>query len=861
MTATVQLHPRRAPAAADPQAAPSADVAEAKADRTVIDPKSPLHMGRTLAAAAGRTTAAPAADEAPRGDWSIALNGEKTLRLPIGGEAPGEATACLPPADDATVITMIPTGASPAKSAASYVPLPQGFRLHEYRVDKVLGQGGFGIAYAATDVNLNSKVVIKEYFPEDFAYRSVDNEVTARSMGDRSIYQSGLDSFLVEARTLANFRHPHIVRVARFFEFHSTAYMVLEYERGESLRSWRKNHADVSERELVELLAPLLDGLEVVHNAGFLHRDIKPDNIYVRDSDGSLVLLDFGAARHAAAKKSEDGANAVTPGYGPIEQFNDLDNQGPWTDIYAMGATLFWLLTGKRTMAAPDRVGESDPQPSAEELGKDRFSPEFLKAVDWALRPQPQDRPQSVAEFRSALFASHTAALGLQEALRKGDAGAQITARADWRSLVKSPRLMAERVRDFSRRLFQPRSWPMAVKMTLAMVSAALLPMIITAYYNLQGSLASVSGGETRNLEQFAQSTAGRIAQLLGDTQNLANYLGTDSDFVGFLENVTDDGKQSIRAKLGALVQANRDVQLAMVMDASGTALVSSDPAVMGKNFKFRDYFRIAMEGRPHTTGIVVGAVAGAAGMFYSHPVISADRTKVLGAVVLRIKADPIYGILRQAEASGRTPFLVDEDGIIVAHPDAKVLYSSLVPLEQKALDQIVADQRFRRKQIETVNETVLARALKGGRERGNVTYTSAMTGREEIAGYASVPGQEWMVVVSQSRDAFTEPLNRLFRNVLISVGIVGAVFLLLAALFARSIVKPIEQLTSGVRALQSGDYDKAHIDVRSTDEVGRLARTFNVMIDVLRQRERERERAGRRRGTSDDTQPMQPGK
>jgi len=135
------------------------------------------------------------------------------------------------------------------------------------------------------------------------------------------------------------------------------------------------------------------------------------------------------------------------------------------------------------------------------------------------------------------------------------------------------------------------------------------------------------------------------------------------------------------------------------------------------------------------------------------------------------------------------------------------------------------------------------------------------MTGREEIAGYASVPGQEWMVVVSQSRDAFTEPLNRLFRNVLISVGIVGAVFLLLAALFARSIVKPIEQLTSGVRALQSGDYDKAHIDVRSTDEVGRLARTFNVMIDVLRQRERERERAGRRRGTSDDTQPMQPGK
>src|SRR6185295_1621253 len=303
-------------------------------------------------------------------------------------------------------------------------------------------------------------------------------------MGDRSIYQSGLDSFLVEARTLANFRHPHIVRVARFFEFHSTAYMVLEYERGESLRSWRKTHAEVSERELVELLAPLLDGLEVVHASGFLHRDIKPDNIYVRDSDGSLVLLDFGAARHAAAARADEAANAVTPGYGPIEQFNDLDNQGPWTDIYAMGATLFWLVTGKRTISAPDRMVENDPQPSAEVLGKDRFSPEFLKAIDWALKPEAKDRPQSVAEFRSALFASNAAALGLQEALRKGDAGAQAVVRADWRSLLKSPRLVAERVRHAGSALLHVRSWPMAIKMTLAMMFAALLPMIITAHYN-----------------------------------------------------------------------------------------------------------------------------------------------------------------------------------------------------------------------------------------------------------------------------------------------------------------------------------------------------------------------------------------
>src|SRR6185436_4576306 len=194
-----------------------------------------------------------------------------------------------------------------------------GFRLHEYRIDAILGQGGFGIAYAATDVNLNASVVIKEYLPEGFAYRAEDYTVSARTDEDQDFYQSGLDSFLVEARTLATFRHPNIVRVARFFEANNTAYMVLEYERGESLRTWWRDHFQLPERELLSLLLPLLDGLAVVHEAGFLHRDIKPDNISVRKEDGSLVLLDFGSARQA--KSEADEAPIVTPGYGPIEQY------------------------------------------------------------------------------------------------------------------------------------------------------------------------------------------------------------------------------------------------------------------------------------------------------------------------------------------------------------------------------------------------------------------------------------------------------------------------------------------------------------------------------------------------------------
>src|ERR1700687_3561297 len=144
---------------------------------------------------------------------------------------------------------------SPPKPSAPTVALPEGFRLLEYRIDGVLGQGGFGIAYRATDVNLAAQGVIKEYLPEEFAFRALDNTVQARADTDQEFYQNGLDSFLVEARTLATFRHRHIVRVARFFEANKTAYMVLEYERGQSLKSWRKKHGDdVAETTMVSLL-------------------------------------------------------------------------------------------------------------------------------------------------------------------------------------------------------------------------------------------------------------------------------------------------------------------------------------------------------------------------------------------------------------------------------------------------------------------------------------------------------------------------------------------------------------------------------------------------------------------------------
>ena len=706
--------------------------------------------------------------------------------------------------------------AQPGVPAAASMALPNGFRLFEYRIDGVLGQGSFGIAYSATDVNLNARVVVKEYLPEDYAYRGVDQAVYLRPDRDHLLYRDNLESFLVEARTLATFRHRNIVRVARFFEANRTAYMVLEYERGRSLKAWRPKAGEVAEAQIVALFAPLLDGLQAVHQAGYLHRDIKPDNLMVRDEDGSLVLIDFGAARQTASVRAETGV-VVTPGYAALEQYAGTESQGPWTDIYGLGATLYWLVTGEKPVDAPQRMQSPDPLPRASEVCAGRYSAEFLAAIDAALSVRPEERPRDVGELRSMLFAAHAGALGLQEALSRGE-----------------PR--------FWRAWRRPSSWPLAAKVALATLLTVMAPLMVASYYTLDRAQAHVAGMELRNLEQLAQSSAGRIAQLLGDSRNLANYVGTDEDFVAYLSRPTADASAAILRKLNGLVAANPDIQFAMVMDTHGTAIVATDPQVAGGNFRFREYFREAMLGRPHMTGIIVGSVAGAAGVFYSRPVFAPSSDRILGAVVVRIRAEPIGRMLAEVQLGHeRTPFLIDADGVIVWHPDEKLVFRSLVPLEPETIERIRADKRFRRDRIESANQPKLASVMVGASQAGNVSYYSPLAGRDEIAGFAPVPGHDWVVGVSESHDYFGSALVRLFHHSLYTVALVGAVALLLALLFARGMVRGIASLAEGANALKSGDYEGAHIPVRSADEIGQLARTFNVMIDVLRQRERER--------------------
>ncbi|MCY4605396.1 MAG: protein kinase, partial [Gemmatimonadetes bacterium] len=220
----------------------------------------------------------------------------------------------------------------------------------------------------------------------------------------RGDFQWGLERFLDEARTLARFDHRHIIKVHRFFEAHGTAYIVMEYAEGETLSAYLERKGTLSEAELKGILYPLLDGLEVVHGADFLHRDIKPGNIVLRDVDGSPVLLDFGAARQAIGAKSRSVTSIVTPGYAPIEQYSSRGHQGAWTDIYALGGVCYRALTGQVPDDATDRV-RHDPLVPISQRCAGQASQAFLAAIDLALSVDEGDRPQNVAAWRAVLGA------------------------------------------------------------------------------------------------------------------------------------------------------------------------------------------------------------------------------------------------------------------------------------------------------------------------------------------------------------------------------------------------------------------------------------------------------------------------
>jgi serine/threonine protein kinase len=294
-------------------------------------------------------------------------------------------------------------GATASESGA-HEALPTGTRVDEFRIDGLIGQGGFGIVYLAHDESLHRMVALKEYMPLELAERNGATTVRVRSQRHAATFDAGLRSFINEARLLAQFDHPSLVKVHRFFMANGTAYMAMPYYKGVTLKQTVLEVSGEPEEAWIRaLISQLLDALQILHSHSCYHRDISPDNILMLE-DGRPLLLDFGAARRVIGGRTRAFTVILKPGYAPIEQYaEDPDmKQGPWTDLYAFASVMYFALTRRVPVPSIGRVVNDRLVPLSQSVSG-RYSDALVRALDAAMSLKPQDRPQSVEDFRAML--------------------------------------------------------------------------------------------------------------------------------------------------------------------------------------------------------------------------------------------------------------------------------------------------------------------------------------------------------------------------------------------------------------------------------------------------------------------------
>lgn len=323
---------------------------------------------------------------------------DKLTRL-VSGSAPEEATRVVSARDETGA------GASTLGSGSSSV-LPVGTRVAEFEIIGLIGQGGFGVVYEAHDHTLERTVALKEYLPGALATRAQDGSIVPLSERQRETFDLGMRSFINEARLLAQFDHPSLVKVYRFWEERGTTFMVMPYYRGQTLGEALASGAGADEAWLRRIIDRVTQALAVMHAAQCYHRDIAPDNIMILAGNGRPVVLDFGAARRVITDKTQAITVILKPGYAPIEQYAEMPDmtQGAWTDVYALAAVMHVAVTGRVPPPSVSRILSDSYSPLAQDAElSQRFSPQLLAAIDRGLGVRPNDRPESMAAFRGLL--------------------------------------------------------------------------------------------------------------------------------------------------------------------------------------------------------------------------------------------------------------------------------------------------------------------------------------------------------------------------------------------------------------------------------------------------------------------------
>jgi hypothetical protein len=328
---------------------------------------------------------------------------DRTIIRPAASPVGGAGTAGAVPSVAPSVAPAVPTALPAAHEFHN--ALAVGTYLGEFELQGVLGEGGFGIVYLAWDHSLQRRVALKEYMPSALASRGGGQTVSVKSERHRETFQAGLSSFVNEARLLAQFDHASLVKVYRFWEAHGTAYMVMPFYEGVTLKDTLKDlGGPPDEAWLTGLLAPLTEALEVIHAEQCYHRDIAPDNVILLKGTQRPLLLDFGAARRVIGDMTQALTVILKPGYAPVEQYAEVPGmkQGPWTDVYALAALVYNAITGKTPPTSVGRLMSDNYQPLAE-VARGRYSDHFLQAIDRALKVKPDERTPNIAALRADL--------------------------------------------------------------------------------------------------------------------------------------------------------------------------------------------------------------------------------------------------------------------------------------------------------------------------------------------------------------------------------------------------------------------------------------------------------------------------
>jgi adenylate cyclase len=400
--------------------------------------------------------------------------------------------------------------------------------------------------------------------------------------------------------------------------------------------------------------------------------------------------------------------------------------------------------------------------------------------------------------------------------------------------------------------LFHPPTWPLAVKLALTLLLVSLLPMSLVGIYNLRQSLSTVEASTYENLALLASGTADRIDQLVNDTRQSTAEVAGDAEvgeFIGKDSAAREGFEATVGQTLENIVQSNTDVASVMLLDRTAMCVASTNPPNIGQNYAFRDYFQAVLKVESFTSELLTGTTTLKAGVYFSHR-ITDKAGALVGVAVLKLKSEALDAITRSIHADGvRDVLLVDPFGVVISASDPETLYASLTPLSAEVEALPAFRDRFTSVGIHHVgslgwDELGQAVTATSKSKVGRASYISH--GKRRIAGIARMKTREWTVVVDEPAATFEEPTELLAKKERISSGFVGVVVTILAVLLARSIVRPVRQITVAAGAVARGHFDVAMVEVRRKDELGALAEAFNTMAHGLRERERERDMFGR---------------